>query len=103
MRIDILNNLSFKSVDVKKFPLIKVLKIMPKKYSLFETVVVSANDYIVNLFLNGKISYHEISSMLLKVINFKEFMKYKKIKPRKIQDITNLDRLVRLKIKTKSI
>ena len=54
-------------------------------------------------FLNGKIKFIDISKKILKFINLREFTKYKNIKPTKIKDITDLNKLVRLKIKTKSI
>ena len=76
---------------------------MPKNNSLFETVVVSANDTYVNYFLKGEIKFLDISKKILKLINLREFTKYKNIRPKKIKDITNLNKLVRLKIKTKSI
>ena len=101
--IKILNNLSLKKVDYKKFPLVKLLQKLPKKNSLYETVVVSANDTIVNLFLDGKIQFTDISKKILKIIKDKEFLKYKNKKPEKIEDILKLDDLVRLKIKLKSI
>tara|TARA_B100002019_G_scaffold200149_1_gene173473 strand:- start:1305 stop:2468 length:1164 start_codon:yes stop_codon:yes gene_type:complete len=103
IKIDILNNLSMNKIDVKKFPLVRILKLMPKNNSLFETVVVSANDTFVSHFLNGKINYLDLSKKILKLINLREFTKYKNIKPTKIKDIIQLDKLVRLKIKTKSI
>ena len=40
---------------------------------------------------------------ILKIINNKEFLKYKNIKPNRIEDIIKLDNLVRLKINLKSI
>ena len=98
-----LNDLSLKEVDYKKFPLVKILKIMPNNYSLFETVIVSANDTLVSLFLNNQIKFTDIAKKLNKIISLKEFNKYKKIRPTKIQDIINLDKLVRLKINIKSI
>ena len=103
IKIDILNNLSLSKIDIKKFPIIDILKSMPKNNSLFETVVVSANDTFVDYFLKGKIKFIDISKKILKLINLREFTKYKKVKPTKIKDITNLNKLVRLKIKTKSI
>ena len=103
LKINILNNLSLKEVDYKKFPLVKILKIMPNNYSLFETVVVSANDTFVDLFLKDKIKFQDIAKNIIKLISLKEFVKYKKIKPKKIQDIINLDKLVRLKIASKGI
>ena len=37
--------------------LIKLLKLLPAKQSLFETVIVSVNDTLVELFLNDKIRF----------------------------------------------
>ena len=52
----ILNNLDFRNVNPKKFPLVKILKILPKNTSLFETILVSINDKLVDLFLNKKLN-----------------------------------------------
>ena len=60
-------------IDEKKFPLIKILRTMPNKSSLFETVIVSVNDALVNLYLNKKIKFVDIQYKLLKLINLKEF------------------------------
>ena len=96
--IDILNNLKLKKIDKNIFPVIKILESLPSKSSLFETVVVSANDQLVNLFINKKINFHEISKNILKIINMIEFQKYKKIKPKYIKDIHILSEYVRLKV-----
>ena len=98
-----LNQLNFKKVNKKKFPLTNILKILPKKNSLFETVLVSANDELVNLFLNKKIKFTSISKMLLSLVKDKNFNKYKRIKARNVNDIKQLNKYVRLKIKSKSI
>jgi len=103
LRVDLLNNLALKEVDYKKFPLVKILKSIPRNDSLFETVLVSINDALVDLFLKDKIKFNDISKKFIKLINYKEFNKYKKIAPKKIEDITNLSKLVHLKVKTKSI
>ena len=101
--LDILNNLSLKEVDYKRFPMVKTLSYMPQHFSLFDTIIVSSNDLLVNLFLNNKISFTDISKKFIKLINLPEFNKYKKIYPKRIQDIIDLDKLVHLKIDTKSI
>lgn len=103
LRIDILNNLSLKKVNLKRFPLVNILKYLPNNHSLYETLVVSINDTLVNLFLDGKINFTDISKKFIELINLKEFNKYKKIRPNKIRDIINLDQLVRLKILTKHV
>ena len=101
--LNILNNLSLKDVDYKRFPMVKTLSYMPQKCSLFDTIIVSSNDLLVNLFLNNKISFTDISKKFIKLINLPEFKKYKKISPKRIQDIIDLDKLVHFKIETKSI
>ena len=103
VNIDKINNLDLSKVDKKKFPLIKILSMIPDKISLFETVLVSANDELVSLYLDKKIKYMDISKILLKTLKLKEFIRYKKIKPKKISDIINLDKYVRLKINAKSV
>ena len=97
--IKILNNLDLNKIDLKKFPLVKIIDSLPNKISLFETVVVSANDKLVDYYLNGEIRFDEIQKKLLNFINNKEFRKFKRIKPKKIENIVNLNKYVRLKIK----
>ena len=101
--LSIINNLSLKKVDVKKFPIVKIIKYLPKKDSLFETIIVSANDTLVNLFLNKKIKFNDISRILLKIINMKEFTKFKSIIPKNTGEIIKLTNYVSLKINTMSI
>ena len=98
-----LNNLSFKSIDLKKFPSIKILKKIPKKISLFETILVSINDELVDLFLKKKLKFWEIYANLNKLLNMKEFIKYKTIKPKNTRQIYKLSEYVRLKTRALSI
>jgi len=99
LNFKIINNLNLKRVDLKKFPLVKILNQLPNKSSLFETVIVAANDKLVEYYLNRQIKFDEIQIKLLKFINNKEFRKYKRIKPKKIENIIDLNKYVRLKIK----
>ena len=98
IKLDLLNNLQFENIDKNRFLVVKILDKLKNDYSLFETIIVSANDALVNLYLQKKITYNQISSILLKFIQKKEFKKFKVIKPKKIQNILDLDRYVRLKI-----
>ena len=100
---NILNNLSFEKVDQKKFPVVKILEILPKKNSLFETVIVATNDTLVKMFIEKKIKFLDISKILLKIIKNKEFAKYKRIKPKNVNDIIKLSEYVSLKISSLSI
>jgi 1-deoxy-D-xylulose-5-phosphate reductoisomerase len=103
INIKILNNLDLKNVNLNRFPMVKLLSLLPKTHSLFETVIVSANDKLVELFLNNKIKFTDIQKKLFKLIKNKEFQKFKKLKPKKITDITNLNDYVRLKIDKNNI
>ena len=96
--IEKLNLLNFKKINKRKFPLINILKILPKESTLFETILVTVSDELVKLFLNKKIKFIDISRLLLKFVKDKNFNKYKRIKPKNIRDIVQLNKYVRLKI-----
>ena len=98
-----LNNLNFKQIDKRRFPIVKILEILPISESLFETVIVSANDTLVNFFLDKKIKFNDIAKTLLTILNLREFKKYKKIKPKNIAQIKNLSKYVSIKIKSLSV
>ena len=92
------NNLNFKKVNSKQFISINILKKFKKVYnSLYETVLVSANDELVNLFLRKKINFLDISKKLIMIMNLKEFKKLKSIKPLNFRQIFKLNEHVRLK------
>ena len=93
-----LNSLSLKNVQLKKFPVVKILNLLPSKSSLFETALVAANDELVNLYLKNKIRYNDISSLLIKEISKKYIMKMKKKSPTKVSSILNVTNLVRSRI-----
>ena len=93
----ILNNLDFQKVDIKKFPIVQLIKSLPNKESLFETIIVSANDCLVENFLNKKIKFLDITKILLRVVSRRELQKYKLIKPTNIEQIISLNKYVRLK------
>ena len=98
-----LNNLNLKKVNLTKFPSLKILNYLPSNDSLFETILISINDELVNLFLNKKIAFLDISKILLKTIFFKKFKKYKFIKPKNVNEIVKLNKYVRLKINSMCI
>jgi len=97
INFEILNKLNFNKINLKKFPVMKLIKKLPNKDSLFETILVSANDTLVENFLNNKINFLDISRILLKLLKYKEFQKYKLISPSNIDQIISLNKYVRLK------
>ena len=100
LNLMVLNNLDFQNVNKNKFPVVNILKEVPKSSSLFETLIVSANDELVELFLKKKIQFVDIYKKLSKLISLNEFQQYKKIKVKNLSNIILLDKYVRSKIKS---
>ena len=103
INLKLFNNLNLQKVPIKKFPINKILTHLPKTDSLFETVLVSSNDTLVNLFLSKKISFNDIHIYLNKILSLKEFQKYKRKKPKNLTEILHLNEYVRLKTKSLSV
>ena len=93
-----LNEPKFNNVSLKRYQMVNILKKLPKKNSLFETVIVSTNDTLVNLFLDKKIKFVDLYNDLIKFITHKEFIKYKNKSPKNVEDIVELNNYVRSKI-----
>ncbi len=98
LNLDYLNDLNLSNVNLNKFESVKILKQIPNKNSLYETVIVSANDELVHLFLKRKIKFTDIVNKLSSFIKRKEFIKYKYKYPKNLDQIKILSRYVRLKV-----
>ena len=96
--INKLNFLNFKKVDTNKFPSIKIIKRLRNTESLLETIIVLANDELVNLFLLKKINFTDIVNNLQKLINMKEFKIYNYRKPGNINSIISLNNHIRITV-----
>jgi len=94
----ILNNLDLRLVEKSKFPLVKLLDGLPNQSSLFETVLITINDYLVFKFLDKKINFQQLNKLIYKISNYKEFQKFKKIRPKNLKEIYNLRDYVHLKL-----
>ena len=103
INIKLLNNLNLNKVDLKKYPSMNILKLVPKKETLFETLLVSANDELVDLFLKNKINFDDIYIKLKQIINNKLFLKYRLKKVNNLGQIEKLNEFVRLKTKSLSV
>ena len=97
LNINNLNNLNLKKPNINQFKCLKFLDLFDNKISLYETVLISANDELVNNFLCGNIKYLDIYKNLKKILNFSEFKKLRRIKPKNLQQILSLNKYVRLK------
>jgi len=95
----ILNNLDFRDINPTKFPLIKVIKMLPNSSSLFETILVSINDKFVELFLRNEIKFTDISKKMNKMLKLNSLKKYKKIKPKNIEEIIKMNTKIKNDIK----
>ena len=85
-----LNNLKFLNPNLKKFPLLKLIKLIPKQESLFETVLITMNDSLVEKYLNNQINYVSIQSNIINLIKNPYFKKFYKLKPKNIYDIKKM-------------
>ena len=99
LNINKLNNLNFQKINIKKFPVVKILNTLSHKSSLYETLIVSTNDKLVNLFLNNQINFLDIQKYLLIILNNNKFKKLKKIEPKTVSEIINLDKYLHTKIR----
>jgi len=93
-----LNNLNLKQVDTNKFPSIKIIKRLQNNESLLETIIVLANDELVNLFLLKKLSFTDINNYLQKLINMNQIINLSNKKPGNINSMISLKELIRKKI-----
>jgi len=93
-----LNLLNLKKVDLNKFPSIKIIKKLKNKESSLETVIVLANDILVNHFLLKKIYFTDITKLLQKLISMKKFKNYSNNKLDNINSIVLLNNQIRTTI-----
>ncbi len=90
-----INNLNLSQPNIKHFKTLNILKLIPSKDSLFETVLISVNDELVRMFLNNEIKYEKLLYYLLKIIKFPNFKKYCKVRPNSIKDILKTNKLAK--------
>jgi 1-deoxy-D-xylulose-5-phosphate reductoisomerase len=90
-----LNFLDLKNVDTDKFPSIKIIKQLKNNESSLETLIVLANDILVDLFLLKKIYFTDIVKFLQKLIYMKKFKNYRLKKINNINSIILLNNQIR--------
>ena len=93
----LLNNLQLTKISDVRYPSIKILKKLNNTHSLYETAIVSANDELVNLFINKKIKFNDISKNLIKILNLKEILAFRRKLPLNYNKIKKHSEFVRLK------
>ena len=65
--------------------------------------MVSANDELVQLFLDGKVNFIDVTRLLRRIMNMNIFLKYKKRTPKSYNELIKLSNFVRLKTKLLSV
>ncbi len=103
INLEIMNNLDLRKIDLKKFPLIRILNKLPKKNSLYETILITINDFFVHKFLEKKIDFNKLIKLIIKLSSLKEFQKYKRIRPQNAHEIYKLRDYVSLKLSSLGI
>jgi len=94
----ILSKLSFKNVDVKQFPSIKLINKCLTLGVLTPTIVNAANEVLVSMFLNKKIGFLDIVSKINEIFKDKDFKKYATRNAASINDVKISDNWARLKM-----
>ncbi len=103
LNLKILNDLDLQNVDDKMFPTIKILNKLPKINSLYETALVTINDYFVSKFLENKINFKQLINFICKYSNKGYFTKLKKKTVNNLDDIHKTRKYVSLKLNTLGI
>ncbi len=94
-----INDLNLSVPNLNKFKTLRILKFLPYKDTLFETIIITVNDELVDMFLNKKIKYDQMLLYLFKIINFKNFKKYCNVSPISIDQIYKTRNFVRKFVK----
>ena len=95
-----LENLIFEKVKKKTFPIIKI-KNRVTEYPSTPIILNAANELLVNLFLTRKVPYLSITKTILDILNDYNYRKYAIKRPKKIKQITEIDKWAREVIKKK--
>ena len=65
INLEKINSLNLAMPSIKKFKSLKILSLLPNKDSLFDTVLVSLNDELVEMFLKGQIKFKNLTFYLI--------------------------------------
>ena len=97
INLSVLNNLNLAPPNLKKFPSMNFIKYIKNNNTLFETVLITANDELVKLYLEDKVNFIDIYTLTKKIIQLSHFKKYLNKTPKNSYEIINLAKKVRFK------
>ena len=83
-------NLSFQKVDMKRFPIIKLLKRI-NEYHSTPIIINAVNEILVDQYLKKKISFTSFYKYILSVLNDRNYKKYAVRIPKNISQIFLID------------
>ena len=92
-----LSKMTFRKVNTKHFPSIKLIPKCLNLGLLTPTIVNASNEVLVNLFLAKKIGFLDIVKIINKIFKDKDFKKYAKRNPSSLKEIKMIDSWARLK------
>ena len=84
-----INNLSFRNVDSRIFPMIKLKNVVNKHYST-PIIINAANELLVDQFLRKKIPFLSMYKLVLIVLKDRNYKKYAIKKPKNIDQIIKI-------------
>ncbi len=90
----IIDNLIFKKVDKKIFPVYK-LKNRINEYPSTSIIINAANEILVDQFLQKKLAFLSISKTIMKILNDRNYKKYAIRNPKNIKEIIKIDKWAR--------
>ena len=93
-----IQNLTFKKVEKKKFPMINLKKRI-FEYPSSSIIINAANEILVDQFLQKKIPFLSISKIIMGILNDKNYRKYAIKIPKNINQILKIDSWARDKTK----
>ncbi len=87
---NVIENLVFKKVDKKIFPIIKIMH-RANEYPSTPIIVNASNEILVDRFLRKKIPFLTISKIIMNNLNDRNYRKYAIQKPKNINQIKKID------------
>ncbi len=99
LNINKINNINFLKPDIEKYPFLKLYSKIKNNNSYFEIILLTINDYLVELYLQNKIRYKQFQYKLIKLINDQYFKKYYNKSPNNFNDLKNMKKKVNVYIK----
>ena len=97
--IDKINKIQFLKPKISQFPVLKFLNQINNNDDIFEIILIAANDELVNYYLEQKIKYSDIYTLLNKIIKKREFMVKSINKKLNLREINEIVEIVKSKVR----